>query len=65
MSQIKTTITEHQLLLLRDYIDDDCQMHLFAPHHSWRLDSGKLMAALEHAGIGVQHDDDEGMTKQG
>jgi hypothetical protein len=58
-----TTITEVQLMLLRDYLDDDCQMHLSAPHRCWRLDSGKLMAALEYAGIGVEFaDGDETWT---
>jgi hypothetical protein len=56
MANIETTISEAQMKRLRDYINQDCEMHLAAPHHFWHLDLGKLVAALEHAGIRVEHD---------
>lgn len=38
---------------LREYLDEDCQAHL-RMHGKWWLDSGKLLAALEHAGRRVE-----------
>jgi hypothetical protein len=52
-----TTITPEQLKRIRDYLNDDCQMHLKS-HGKWTLDSGKLMTALECAGVSVRQEED-------
>lgn len=57
MAESSTTISKVQFTLLRDYLDGDCQMHLSAPHRYWQLDSGKLITALEHAGVAIELDD--------
>ena len=57
MTNPAAPVSLEQFELLREYLDRDCQMHLSAPHRCWSLDAGKLMAALEHAGIAVDSDD--------
>ena len=45
-------ISGQRMEALRRYLDADCQGHLRA-HGKWRLDAGKLAAALEAAGVVV------------
>ncbi len=47
-----TTISEPQFQALRAYLDEDAAMHI-AASGKWRLDAGKLEAALDEAGIEV------------
>jgi hypothetical protein len=51
-----TTITNHQFEALRSYLDEDARSHI-KRHGKWRLDAGKLQAALEGAGIVVKGED--------
>lgn len=47
------TITEQQADQVRKYLDDDAQLHLSLGNGKWKLDKGKLITALEQAGIKV------------
>jgi hypothetical protein len=47
-------VTQDQFEALRKYLDEDCQFHPKKGKGKWRLDAGKLQAALEHAGILIE-----------
>lgn len=56
MDERNSSISEAQLRILCDYLEDDCQMHLSAAHNKWHLDLGKLSSALELAGVSITNE---------
>lgn len=50
---MKPKLSTDQLRTITTYLEDDRDLHV-SSHGKWHLDSGKMAAALEHAGVEVE-----------